>query len=58
MSFMQNVEDEDINLDTPGRLTEREAEIWSDEFLKNAMSKTMPQNWADELTANEGNSFD
>lgn len=55
---MQNVEDEDINLDTPGRLTEREAEIWSDEFLKNAMSKTMPQNWADELTANEGNSFD
>ncbi|XP_044754764.1 peroxisomal targeting signal 1 receptor isoform X2 [Coccinella septempunctata] len=53
MSFMQNVKEEDINLEASGRLTEREAEIWSHEFLKNAKGRTMPEIWAAELTANE-----
>lgn len=55
MSFMQNVEDgEDITVENSGRLTERDAEIWSDEFLKHAMGRTMPEIWADELASNEG----
>ncbi|XP_045473773.1 peroxisomal targeting signal 1 receptor isoform X2 [Harmonia axyridis] len=54
MSFMQNVEDgEDITVENSGRLTERDAEIWSDEFLKHAMGRTMPEIWADELASNE-----
>ncbi|KAL3267978.1 hypothetical protein HHI36_007114 [Cryptolaemus montrouzieri] len=52
MNFMRTVRDEEINLEPAGKLTEREAEIWSDEFLKSATGN-LPEAWASELAAHE-----
>ncbi|KAK9881763.1 hypothetical protein WA026_017282 [Henosepilachna vigintioctopunctata] len=52
MNFMRNVEEGEMKLDD-GKLTEREAEIWSDEFLKNAAGAVSADTWANELVNSE-----
>lgn len=52
MKFMKD-EDTDVNLND-GKLTEGEAQAWTEEFLQNAETTPLDETWANSYSKNTG----
>lgn len=53
MKFMKNVEEGEVTLDD-GKLTQDEAQAWTDEFLQSKETPPLDQTWADSYEKTTG----